>query len=130
MENSVKNLTPEAVLAQANASGVNAEPAEDTTVTISLESSMDGYFVLKFDGPIPATSSYDWIGLFNSADAPETRYTAGNWDWAKNGSSFTCKAATNTAGYQARYYRMQQVDGVNQYVCLAKSNVSAPWGPA
>jgi len=85
----------------------NNEPASLTTEAqvkkMCLEA-VAGWFVLYYDGNIPGTKSYDWIGLFASVTAPDNEHIGGNnWNWASKGRTYKTSTAVATSGYEARY---------------------------
>ncbi|HWU86034.1 MAG TPA: hypothetical protein VN253_02115 [Kofleriaceae bacterium] len=118
----IDNPTAEALRLQANPELLEKAPAAraDASYQVSL-STNTGYFVLSWSATV--TGTYDWIGLYQNADLPDSDYIGGNnWQWAVRGSSY--KTATPAqVGYQARYLVWDARAGAYKSVARSK-----PWG--
>ncbi|HEX7839736.1 MAG TPA: hypothetical protein VF469_19810 [Kofleriaceae bacterium] len=115
------NPTAEALRLRANPELHGAARSAHTNADYQVSlSTRDGYFVLNWGAP--ATGTYDWIGLYQNSELPDSDYIGGNnWQWAVRGTSY--KTATPAQhGYQARYLIWDAKIGA--YKSVARS---APW---
>jgi hypothetical protein len=100
------NPTAEATRLQANPEllNLNKELAAQAGVNYQVSlSTSSGYFVLSWSAPVIGT--YDWIGLYQNADLPDSAYIGGdNWQWAVRGHTYTT-VTPSQPGYQARYLK-------------------------
>lgn len=118
----IDNPTAEAIRLRANPELLAKEPAArvDANYQVSL-SSGNGYLVLHWSAP--ATGTYDWVGLYQNADLPDSAYIGGNnWQWATRGSSYATETP-HQPGYQARYLIWDAKAGAYRSVARSK-----PWG--
>ncbi len=118
----IDNPTAEAIRLRANPELVKQAPSAraEASYSVSLSTS-SGYFVLNWSAT--AIGSYDWIGLYQNADLPDSDYIGGNnWQWAVRGNSYKTSTPAQP-GYQARYLIWDAVSGA--YKSVARS---APWG--
>jgi hypothetical protein len=93
--------------------------ASSTSQSVSL-SANGGFFELSWNAS--TIGSYDWVGLYQNAELPDSDYIGGNnWQWATRGTSYKTSTAVQT-GYQARYLVWDAVRGA--YKSVARS---APW---
>lgn len=114
--------TAEANRLRQNPELLKAQPPAraDASYQVSLRTN-NGYFVLSWSAA--ATGSYDWIGLYQNADLPDSAYIGGdNWQWAVRGSPYQTTTPAQV-GYQARYLVWDATAGA--YKSVART---APWG--
>ncbi len=117
----IDNPDAEAILLRANPALLGKAPSArtDASYQVSLSTS-NGYFVLNWSAD--AIGSYDWIGLYQNADLPDSDYIGGNnWQWAVRGNSYKTSTPAQV-GYQARYLIWDAVTGA--YKSVARST---PW---
>jgi hypothetical protein len=114
--------TAEATRLRANPELLKKEPAvaADVNYQVSLSTST-GYFVLNWSAMTIGT--YDWIGLYQNADLPDSAYIGGdNWQWAVRGSMYKTDTPAQP-GFQARYLVWDAKTGA--YRAVARTQ---PWG--
>ena len=104
MDVDLRDLDPEAVLKQLAGRNEPDSPTSRDSITRMCLEANGGYFLLAYQGEIPDTKSYDWIGLYKSVEADDSEWIGGNnWNWACRGRTYWTSTLVNTSGYEARY---------------------------
>lgn len=98
----IDNPTIEAAKLRANPELLKGEPRASASVDYNVSlSTSSGYFVLNWDATV--RGSYDWIGLYQNAELPDSDYIGGNnWQWSTRGASYKTVTPAQP-GFQARY---------------------------